>query len=100
MAEQPNSGPGFTNREETWPDPDVDLSTKDGTEIMRRSEASLFASMDRDAENLRRGTSYGNIPPSLYHKARDNQDQFTEAERQLLLSRGDVVGKALAHPIP
>lgn len=38
------------------------------------------------------------IPLALYQKARYHQDQLTDTERQLLLSRGDVVGKALAYP--
>jgi hypothetical protein len=45
-----------------------------------------------------RQAAYGNIPASLYDKARDHQDQLTEEERQQLLSRGDVLGKALAYP--
>ncbi|KAL2196591.1 hypothetical protein P885DRAFT_16366, partial [Corynascus similis CBS 632.67] len=64
-------------REEDWPDPDVDSSTEEGAEIMRRSEAALFA---------------------LYDKAWDHQDQLSEAERQRFLSRGDAIGKALAYP--
>ncbi len=38
------------------------------------------------------------IPANLYDKALKHNDQLTEDERALLLSRGDVVGKALAHP--
>ncbi|KAL2141761.1 hypothetical protein VTI28DRAFT_2017 [Corynascus sepedonium] len=38
------------------------------------------------------------IPRALYDKARDHQDQLTEAERQRFLSRGDVVAKALDSP--
>ena len=38
------------------------------------------------------------IPQALYEKARDHQDQLTDDERNLLLSRGDVVGRALARP--
>ncbi|KAK3311649.1 uncharacterized protein B0T15DRAFT_389398 [Chaetomium strumarium] len=80
MAESPSSDPDFLHREEDWPDPDVDSSTEEGAEIMRLQAA------------------YGNLPTSLYDKTRDHQDQLTEAERQLLLSRGDVLGKALAYP--
>lgn len=100
MAEPPNDDPSFGNREEDWPDPDVDSSTEEGAEIGRRSEASLFASMDRDIQKRRRAmqAAYGDIPESLYDKARDHQDQLTEEERQLLLSRGDVLGKVLAYP--
>ncbi|KAK4251740.1 hypothetical protein C7999DRAFT_27818 [Corynascus novoguineensis] len=63
----------------TGPDPDVDSSTEEGAEIMRQA-------------------AYGNIPASLYDKARDHQDQLSEAERQRFLSRGDAIGKALAYP--
>ncbi|KAK3291665.1 uncharacterized protein B0H64DRAFT_409699 [Chaetomium fimeti] len=38
------------------------------------------------------------IPIALYDKARDHQDQLTEPERQLFLSRGDIVAKALGSP--
>ena len=38
------------------------------------------------------------IPADLYDKAHEHNDQLTEDERALLLSRGDDVGKALAHP--
>ncbi|KAH6857102.1 hypothetical protein B0I37DRAFT_412971 [Chaetomium sp. MPI-CAGE-AT-0009] len=38
------------------------------------------------------------IPGALYDKARDHQDQLTEAERQRFLSHGDVVAKALGSP--
>jgi hypothetical protein len=39
-----------------------------------------------------------NIAQELYTKAQDHQDQLTQEERQLLLSRGDVIGKALTQP--
>ncbi|KAF9869211.1 hypothetical protein CkaCkLH20_13313 [Colletotrichum karsti] len=38
------------------------------------------------------------IPQALYVKAQDHQNELTDGERLLLLTRGDVVGKALAHP--
>jgi hypothetical protein len=38
------------------------------------------------------------IPQELYEKALKHQDQLTDTERQLLLRRGDLVGKALAQP--
>jgi hypothetical protein len=67
---------------------------------MRRNEASLFAFADRDTRNQRLAVeaAFGNIPPRLFNKAQDHQDQLTEAERQRLLSCGHVVGKALAYP--
>jgi hypothetical protein len=39
-----------------------------------------------------------NIPQELYTRAQDHQDQLTQEERQLLLSRGDNIGKAFAQP--
>ncbi|KAL2170373.1 hypothetical protein VTG60DRAFT_4959 [Thermothelomyces hinnuleus] len=100
MAEPHNDDPNFGNREEDWPDPDVDSSTEEGAETTRRSETALYASMDRDIQKRRRAmqAAQGDIPQSLYDEARDYQDQLTEEERQLLLSRGDVLGKALAYP--
>src|SRR5262245_45933711 len=38
------------------------------------------------------------IPQDLYEKAWKHQDQLTEEERHLFLSRGDLVGRALAQP--
>ncbi|KAK0613987.1 hypothetical protein B0T14DRAFT_569976 [Immersiella caudata] len=38
------------------------------------------------------------IPRELYDKAQNCQDQLTDNERQLLLSRGDAVGRALGQP--
>jgi hypothetical protein len=100
MAESPSSDLGFRNREEDWPDPDVDLNTEEGEEVLRRNETSLFASMNLEARNQWRAVDvdYDNIPASLYDKARDYQDQLTEAERQRFLNRGDAIGKALAYP--
>ncbi|KAH6650529.1 hypothetical protein F5144DRAFT_49626 [Chaetomium tenue] len=100
MAESPghNSDFGFANREEDRPDPDVDSGTEEGAEIMRRSQASLFASMVREARDRQRAIEATEIPWTLYDKARDHQDQLTETERQLFLNRGDVVAKALGSP--
>ncbi|KAK3301715.1 uncharacterized protein B0T15DRAFT_514968 [Chaetomium strumarium] len=57
-------------------------------------------SIDRDVRRQQRSiqVAYDRLPTSLYDKARDHQDQLTDEERQLLLSRGDVLGKALAYP--
>lgn len=44
-----------------------------------------------------RGPAYS-IPQELYEKACRHNEQLTDAERDLLLSRGDVVGEALARP--
>ncbi len=38
------------------------------------------------------------IPASLYDKAQNQNDQLTDLERNLLRSRGDLVGRALATP--
>lgn len=38
------------------------------------------------------------LPQKLYSKALNQQNQLTDAERQLLLSRGDLIGKTLAQP--
>ncbi len=38
------------------------------------------------------------IPKELYVKAWKQRDELTDDERRLLLSRGDLVGKALAYP--
>ena len=38
------------------------------------------------------------IPASLYDKAQNQNDQLTDLERDLLRSRGDLVGRALADP--
>lgn len=68
--------------------------------IIQRSEASLSASMDRDARDRQQavGATYGGIPVALYDKAVVDQDQLTEPERQWFLNRGDVVAKALGSP--
>jgi hypothetical protein len=98
MAKLLNGDPNFGTLEEDWPDPDVDSSTEEDAGAIRRSEAAFFASLDRSIQN--RGwaqqAAYGNIPQSLYVKALNSQDQLTDEERQRLLSRGDVLRKALA----
>ena len=38
------------------------------------------------------------IPQEIYLKAQNQQNELTDAERQLLLSRGDLIGRALAQP--
>ena len=88
--------------DEEWPDNDVDPETAEGAAKIRRSEAALAASFQREAEMRRRQfrgpTVAYDIPASLYKKAQTQQDQLTDDERALLLSRGDVVGRALAQP--
>ncbi|KAK8067458.1 hypothetical protein PG996_006570 [Apiospora saccharicola] len=38
------------------------------------------------------------IPQDIYEKAGSRNDELTQSERTLLLSRGDAIGKALAYP--
>jgi hypothetical protein len=65
-------------------------------------DKAILASFKANYEKLRR-KHWGppiavNIPQELYTKAQDHQDQLTQEERQLLLSRGDNIGKVLAQP--
>ena len=69
------------------------------------AEDDLIRIMEREYEEEKRAVAERNapfafphIPQSLYKKAAEQQDELTDVERQLLLSRGDVVGKALAQP--
>lgn len=101
--------PDFGTREEDWPEVDIDLSTEEGAEALRRSEAAWQAG-DRRAEErreqkrqqhreeLRRQYAHLGIPDALYVKAKEHQDQLTEEERNLLISRSDLIGKALGRP--
>ncbi|KAK4149026.1 hypothetical protein C8A00DRAFT_38391 [Chaetomidium leptoderma] len=68
------------------------MNTEEGAEAVRRAEAAFHASLRQQPPTS------GAIPQALYEKARDSQDQLTQQERHLLLSRGDLVGKALASP--
>lgn len=65
---------------------------------MRRSEAALHATIERSIRQRHAQIDHDTIPHALYVKAQNQQDQLTQEERRLLLSRGDVVGKALADP--
>jgi hypothetical protein len=88
-----------SREEEEWPDIDVDSDTSEGAEAIRRADAAFEASIERSLQRQReQQPGYGRIPEELYVKARDHQDQLTQEERQLLLTRGDVAGKALAYP--
>ena len=74
-------------------DKDPDSSTDDELpEDIKRMAESRFAQIP-----LPPPAAY-EIPQEVYTKAWKQQDQLTDEERQLLLSRGDLVGKALAHP--
>ena len=100
MADMVESDVDYSDEE--WPDNDVDPETAEGAAKIRRSEAALAASFQREAEMRRqkfRGPAVAyDIPASLYKKAQTQKDQLTDDERALLLSRGDVVGRALAQP--
>lgn len=61
-------------------------------------EAAFDESIARNIAQRRQQKQYPHIPHELYVKAADHQEQLTEDERRLLLSRGDLVGKALAYP--
>ena len=106
MARPWENDPDFGTREEDWPDPDIDSDTSEGREAMERADAAMEASMERRLRHRREENerareaayAYYGIPKALYEKACDHQDQLTEAERQLLLTRGGAVGKALAQP--
>jgi hypothetical protein len=100
MADPRYSHPDFGTREEDWPDPDVDSDTEEGRESIQRSEAAFIVSMNRSIarRNQQQQLMYPAIPQALYEKARHQQSQLTDEERHLLLSRGDLVGKALVSP--
>ncbi|WYZ42186.1 hypothetical protein EsH8_V_001081 [Colletotrichum jinshuiense] len=88
----------FGTREEDWPEVDVDSDTEEGAEAMRRADAAMHATIERSIQQRHQRSAHDTIPQALYDKAENHQDQLTEEERRLLLSRGDVVGKALANP--
>lgn len=103
--------PNFGTREEDWIDLETDLETdldadpdtEEFAEAVRRSEAAMHATITRQIQQRKlqrklQSAHHDGIPLTLYIKAKDHQDQLTQEERHLLLSRGDIVGKALAHP--
>lgn len=90
--------PDFGTREEDWPDMDIDSDTSDGRGRSEQADDALFASINRSIARQNRRPSFSNIPDDLYKKAAVHQDQLTDEERQLLLSRGDLVGKVLGDP--
>jgi hypothetical protein len=83
-------------------DVDTDGDTSEGRSTRQQIEDGVFRLMEeREAERDRefRGPEKAyEIPGELYEKAEKDNDKLTEEERALLLSRGDVVGKALACP--
>lgn len=103
-SDDDNSGSNSGSDSEEWLDGDLDPNTEEGARKIRKGEAALAASISRSTEEQRkqcevRGPDKAyEIPKSLYEKAEKQNDQLTDDERALLLSRGDVVGKALANP--
>jgi hypothetical protein len=96
--------PDFGTREEDRPDIDLDSDIEEGAEAMRRAETAMLAFINRQIRGREhqhqqhQQSALRGIPEALYVKVKDHQDQRTLEERQLLLSRGDVIGKALAYP--
>ncbi len=83
---------------------DLDVSTEEGRARMDRREAIHMRAIGRQMERIE-AERRSKIPPvafdipeSLYQKAQTQNDQLTDAERALLRSRGDLVGRALADP--
>ena len=100
MARLPSvdADPGFGARDE---DSDVCSDVEERAEEIRLAPEIRKRQQQRDRELEQRREHHKQlalrgIPEDLYDKAEDHQDQLTEEERQLLLSRGDVIGKALA----
>jgi hypothetical protein len=75
-------------REQRYQDSDTD----EVAEAILRADAAMNAALERTHPRPPA------IAESLYLKARSHQDQLTPEERRLLLSRGDLLGKALAQP--
>lgn len=95
MAQARINHPDFGTREEDWPELDIDSDTEEYREKQELFEAALSASIHRSIAKQEQQTRFPHIPPSLYLKAKENQDQLTMEERSLLVSRGDLIGKAL-----
>ncbi|KXH39081.1 hypothetical protein CNYM01_08898 [Colletotrichum nymphaeae SA-01] len=101
MAGSQNLDPNFGSlgtREEDWLNVDGDLDTEEGAEAMRRAEVALHATIERSIFQRDAQPAHGDIPRALYIKAHNQQEHLTDDERRLLLSRGDIVGRALARP--
>lgn len=102
MAELSNIDINLGTREEDWPDVDVDSDTEEGREAMERAEAAMLATIERSIQRRNQQCASSNtnddVPEALFAKAESHQDQLTQEERQLLLSRGGLAGKALAYP--
>ncbi len=102
-ADQPRSSADPDQEEYFNPDDaDADSDTSSGRRAAQRVEDSIVRAMEweiakRDKQFRGPEKAY-EIPAELYQKAEKHNAHLTDAERALLLSRGDVVGKALAHP--
>ena len=102
-ADQPRSSADPDQEEYFNPDDaDADSDTSSGRRAAQRVEDSIVRAMEweiakRDKQFRGPEKAY-EIPAELYQKAEKHNAHLTDAQRALLLSRGDVVGKALAHP--
>lgn len=77
---------------------DIDSDTSEGRRQSELADDALFACINSSIARQNRHPSFSNVPDDLYEKAEAHQDQLTDQERQLLLSRGDLVGKVLGNP--
>ena len=60
--------------------------------------ATIQRSIQRRNQQWASSNANDDVPEALYAKAESHQDQLTQEERQLLLSRCGLAGKALAYP--
>lgn len=90
--------PDFKTKEEDWPDIDGDSGTEEHAAAMELSQAAMHSVIARSTHQGYHQHPNFNISEALYDKAREHQDELTLKERQLLLGRGDLVGRALAYP--
>ena len=100
-----------SNDSETgYMDPDVDDTTEEGAQAVRQAEESLYAGVEAQVREQQEAAIQArlrqipnvnvaqSIPNELYKKAYKHQADLTDSERALLMSRGDLVGRALAGP--
>ncbi len=81
-----------------YPDPKgLDVKDKRKNDMADTPSVAEWPSLTYRASQVpkRAKRDHPPIPPALYVKAGNYQDQLTPEERALLLSRGDLVGKAL-----
>jgi hypothetical protein len=89
---QDNPDPG--TKEEDRSNPDMHSGTEKGVEATHAAAEHPVQQLQQQQQP----PAWRGIPEGLYDKAYDDPDQLSQEERQILLSRGDVVGKALASP--